>query len=169
MSGLIIDRANEDELRIVRDFTSERPVRVARLARALGIDVKLASLKPNISGMIRPSDVSPSGFEIRINKFEMPERQRFTIAHEIGHFLLHKEHIGNGIVDSVLYRSKLSNTLEAQANKAAADIVMPAALIREDLRKLRSRGAYSEKEILDVLARNYNVSKQAMSIRIGAK
>ena len=117
--------------------------------------------------MIRPSETARSGFEIRINKFEIPERQRFTIAHEIGHYLLHKDMIGNGIVDSVMYRSRLSNLLETQANKAAAEIIMPARLVRDDLKMFRSKGAYSEKEILDELSRNYNVSKQAMSIRIG--
>lgn len=167
MQGSILERASQRDLNIVREFTENKPVSVARLARALGLEVKLASLKPNVSGMIRPSDTAESGFEIRINKFEIPERQRFTIAHEIGHFLLHKGLIGNGIVDSVLYRSRLSNSLEAQANKAAAEIIMPAALVRGDLRRFRSKGDYSDKEILDELAKNYNVSKQAMSIRIG--
>lgn len=167
MQGTILERAEDRDLEIVREFIAEKPVSVARLARALGLEVKLASLKPNISGMIRPSETARSGFEIRINKFEIPERQRFTIAHEIGHYLLHKDMIGNGIVDSVMYRSRLSNLLETQANKAAAEIIMPARLVRDDLKMFRSKGAYSEKEILDELSRNYNVSKQAMSIRIG--
>lgn len=63
-----------------------------------------------------------SGVAIYVNKGHHVNRRRFTTAHEIAHFILHQDFIGDGIADDGLYRSKLSNAMEAQANKLAADI-----------------------------------------------
>ena len=49
-----------------------------------------------------------SGYAIFVNKGDRYKtRQRFTIAHKIAHFILHREAIGDGIVDDALYRSGL--------------------------------------------------------------
>ena len=95
-------RIDEEHRKIIEPFLQEAPVRVASIARALGIEVKAATLKPRISGQIGPSETSRSGFRIRVNRHETKARQRFTIAHEIAHFLLHREDIGEGIEDSIL-------------------------------------------------------------------
>jgi Zn-dependent peptidase ImmA (M78 family) len=149
---------------IVTSFTSVRPVKVGALARALGLQVMSATLKSGISGEIRPSSAASSGYKIKVNRHEVKTRQRFTIAHEIAHYLLHRDIIGNGIFDTVLYRSALSGKVEAEANRLAADIVMPAALIREDIRK-NNLSISSDSAVF--LASLYDVSLQAMKVRIG--
>lgn len=121
----------------------------------------LATLPMNISGLIQPDE--GGNFVIKVNRFESKERQRFTIAHEIAHYLLHRDRINSGIVDSVLYRSKLSSKIEAEANKLAADIVMPNDAVFAVMNQL-SR-PISEDAISD-LATNFEVSKQAMAIRV---
>lgn len=165
MADLLRERVRPREAEIVRDAMKTRPVKVGALAEALGLKVVRASnLKATISGLIRPSEDAPSGFEILVNKFEMPERQRFTVAHEIGHFLLHRDEIGSGVVDSVMYRSSLSSRKEAEANGLAATIIMPADAVRSELLKL---GSTDEPGVVEELAEQFRVSIPAMKIRLG--
>jgi hypothetical protein len=161
-------RVSAQELEIVKSFVAERPVKVAALANALGLSVNRAPMAPNISGLIRPSSANssdaPAGYEIQVNKYDSPERQRFTVAHELGHFLLHRSIIGAGVTDTVLFRSELSSNVETEANKIAADIIMPAALVEQDLVTLNNvRDLESARE----LSEKYKVSEAAMRIRIG--
>src|SRR4051794_29942625 len=114
---------------IIEKYTAEAPVKLGSLAKGLGLEVFKSTLRPEISGLIEPRDGAPSGFRIRINRYEPVERQRFTLAHEIAHFLLHKQDIRNGVVDDVLYRSALSNRKEVEANKYASELIMPSRLV----------------------------------------
>lgn len=87
-----------------------------------------------------------------------------TAAHELAHLLLHREEIGSGIEDDVLYRSSLSDRREHQANRLAADILMPEALLTE------AREAAEEKGVGDValyLSDLFAVSEAAMRIKVG--
>lgn len=157
-------KISEEEKAIIRPFLEEVPVRIATMARDLGIEVKTATLKPRISGQIQPSAESPSGFRIRINRHETKTRQRFTIAHEVAHYLLHRDFIGDGIEDSILYRSRLSDPREAEANRLAAQLLMPEAGV---IRALRRHGGRATPEIAAIMADEFNVSEAAMGIRIG--
>lgn len=158
------DRVDPEEKKIVERFTVEIPVRVGALAEALGVNVVRAPLAPNISGSIRPSVDAPSGFEIRVNKYEIPERQRFTVAHELGHYLLHRHEIGAGLVDSVMYRSALTSKKEAEANRMAADIVMPLHLVRNEIDQC---GGVVRPDIASLIANRFKVSLPAMKVRLG--
>lgn len=109
--------------------------------------------------MIRRNDESRGGFDIYVNASHPEVRRRFTIAHELAHVILHPNLIGDGITDDALYRSGLSNSVEAQANKLAADILMP----RDKLSEYISQGITNVAE----LARTFNVSEQSMAIRLG--
>lgn len=151
-------RIDPAALETVREFTRSIPVRVGALAKALGLEVVEATLPLNISGMIEPRG---DGFVVKVNRFEPKERQRFTIAHEIAHYLLHKDRILNGVTDSVLYRSRLSSTLEAEANRLAADIIMPRSAIENAVRKYDIVG---DNEIR-ALSHDFGVSRAAMEIR----
>lgn len=155
-------RIGEKNLSILREYTSQIPVKVGALGNALGLEIVLATLPLNISGLIQPSP--NGGFTVKVNRFESKERQRFTIAHEISHYLLHKEKINSGVIDSVLYRSRLSSRTEAEANKLAAEIVMPTSAIFEAISG--DDGAISETRVNE-LAERFGVSKQAMAIRVG--
>jgi Zn-dependent peptidase ImmA (M78 family) len=164
MSSFLWDRIQPKESEIVRGFISETPVRVGALANELGIRVVKSPLAPKISGLIQPSSEAPSGFEIRINKYESPERQRFTIAHEISHYLLHRDDIGSGVVDSVMYRSSLTSRKETEANRLAADIVMPVRSVARELDRL---GGKPIQENVEELAAMFKVSIPAMKVRLG--
>lgn len=146
----------------IEAFQDAPPVRLPELARALGVPIKAATLGPGISGEIRPGE--RDGFVIRINRHDPAKRQRFTVAHEIAHFLLHRDEIGTGIEDDVLYRSSLSDRREQQANRLAADILMPNDLLAD------AREAAEEKGVGDIvlyLADLFAVSEAAMRIKVG--
>jgi len=164
MSLLVEDRVTENEAEIVRRYTSSFPVKVGELANELGLKVTRAPMPPKISGLIQPCADAPSGFEIKVNKYEMPERQRFTVAHEISHYLLHRNDIGSGVVDSIMYRSNLTSRKETEANRLAADIVMPATVVGRELDRL---GGRRTDETVETLASMFRVSVPAMKVRLG--
>ena len=136
------------------------PVDVLAIANDLKIKV-YKSEGETLSGKIVKSKKlgGESGYAIFVNSSHPKQRQRFTIAHEIAHFLLHKEEIGDGIVDDALYRSGLKNKLEIEANQLAAEILMPWHLVNDAMDK--------DIKSLQDLADIFQVSETAMAIRIG--
>lgn len=134
------------------------PVSVVGLANRLGIRVYDAPWPENISGKIQRDKErgGESGFAIFVNQNHPETRKRFTIAHEIAHYILHEDKIGDGVFDDALYRSGLPAKIESQANGMAADILMPWHELNKHIGK-------PLKEIADTFA----VSPEAMSIRLG--
>jgi Zn-dependent peptidase ImmA (M78 family) len=150
-----------EQIEIIVAHLQELPVKVGALAKDLGIIVKKATLSAGISGEIKETN---DEVIVRINRHDVKARQRFTIAHEIAHFLLHRDKIGDGITDDILYRSSLSDELEAQANRLAADIIMPWPLIEESLKELKGKKV---EEKIEIIAGQADVSVTAMKIRFG--
>lgn len=151
----------EDINSFISEFHFELPVKVGKIASELGLKIKVSTLQNGISGEIRKDGDS---YIIKVNRHDTKERQRFTIAHEISHYLLHKELIGDGIIDDALYRSKLSDKLEAEANKLAAEILMPWSQMKvkiEELDNLKHEPLYEE------LSSIFEVSTTAIKIRLG--
>lgn len=153
---------SEGYLDIISRYVSQEPVDVRNMARELGIRVVEEKMGDDESGCIQKTD---SGYKICVNKKHSENRKRFTIAHELGHFMLHDELIGDGIFDNKLYRSDASHPNErvqpyheTQANKFAANILMPAPLIA----KLKESGKTSTEDLAEAL----EVSEQAMAIRL---
>ncbi|MDI1343695.1 MAG: ImmA/IrrE family metallo-endopeptidase [Pseudolabrys sp.] len=164
MTEYLWDRVDEAEADVVRRHTAEVPVRLGALAEELGLQIFRSPLPPNISGMIKPSEGRPGRYEIRVNKYEVAERQRFTLAHEIAHFLLHKSDIRAGVIDNVMYRSQLTSRKEAEANRLAADMIMPREAIRQELAR---HGGVASENVAIQLAAIFRVSLPAMKIRLG--
>ncbi|WP_158807794.1 ImmA/IrrE family metallo-endopeptidase [Beijerinckia sp. L45] len=127
------------------------------IASDLDIPVFYRDLPRDIVGKIARDRQSPSQFSITINSAHHFNRQRFTLAHEIAHFIMHRDLIENGVTDSVMYRSSMSDMFEKQANKKAADILMPAPLVRREW----ASGIEPE-----TIARRFEVSESAMKISL---
>lgn len=151
----------QGQVDIIKAHQVELPIALGRIAKHLGIVVKKATLSAGISGEIKEVD---GVCTIRVNRHDVKARQRFTLAHEIAHFLLHRDKIGDGITDDILYRSSLSDALEAQANRLAADIVMPWAQVKE---KLLTHSALKDEAKYEVIADELGVSVTAIKIRLG--
>lgn len=141
---------------IVNSFLNRAPVDLDGMATRLGITVKYdRAMAANLSGSIgRVRD----GYEITVNASDPAVRQRFTLAHEIAHFLLHRDLLDHLVADDRMYRSGLSNVFERQANKLAGELLMPANLVR-----LAYSAGGSEAARLAFL---FRVSDQAMQIRL---
>ncbi len=144
-------------IEIVGRFLDDAPVDLDGMARALGLDVSYdASMPSTVSGSIRRVG---ERFRVEINGQHVKARQRFTLAHEIAHYVLHRDLIGDGITDSALYRSRLSSDLETQANRFAVEILMPARVLRQ---------LYLRDGVRDFasLTSRLGVSEEAMRIRL---
>ena len=118
-----------------------------------------------ISGQIMRDE--EEGYLIRVNRYEARERQRFTIAHELAHFFLHKsiiDSLPDGIEDNVLYRSGAPERIEYEANRLAADIVMPMHLIKRVLKEEFKN--IIDDTTIEILATQFQVSRVAMEIRL---
>ena len=158
----------EQRAKVLLEDSSIRhaPVPVERIAEALGIELRYSPGKRDVSGaLIRNGDTAV----IAVNSAQHENRQRFTVAHEIGHYVLHKTLLHFDGDFSVTYRdsvsSKATDRAEIEANRFAAALLMPAAFIRKDLTKLIDRGATPETAI-DTLSNKYKVSRRAMELRL---
>lgn len=149
-----------EKLDLVNDYieSSEPPIHMVPLAEKLGINVYKAPWPNSVSGKIQKDQERGglSGYAIFVNGDHSEQRRRFTIAHEISHYVLHEDRIGDGLFDDALYRSGLSNAEEQDANALAADLLMPRRLLRE-----------FEFSDVETLAHIFNVSEQSMAIRLG--
>ncbi len=143
---------------IVIPFLEFAPVNLLGMAQALALQVNMdAVLSEDVSGSIRKAP-NTDRYLIDVNVAHSPRRKRFTLAHEISHFLLHKDQIGDGIEDNALYRSRLGGFMETQANAMAAELLMPAKL----LRTLWRAGFRSIHQLSD----KFEVSEEALRIRL---
>jgi len=134
------------------------PVDPRDVATKLGLKVVIdESLVDEISGfLVRECNL------IGANAKHVPQRQRFSIAHEIGHYV--KRH--NTVVD-MAFSGEWSNVNpfeERQANAFAAQLLMPEDWVRRDFMKLESSKADFVRS--QELAWKYDVSEQAMWIRL---
>ena len=144
---------------IIPEYQKAPPVDAEALARALGIKVYYLDLGEGVYGVLNrhPDLAGPSGYAIYVNKRDSHVRQRFTLAHEVAHFVLHRDLIDSEVVDRAMYRSDLSTSHETQANRLAADILMPGHLLRRE---------FAATNDIAALARRFDVSTAAMEIRL---
>lgn len=133
------------------------PVDIVKLSESFGLTVWRAELPQGISGAIRRE--GDGCYAIYANKNESSVRRRFTYAHELAHFFLHKDDIGDGWNENVLFRSNLTNAKEIEANKIAAEILMPLNILNE----LAETKKYGVRE----LAEKFGVSRSTMLLRLG--
>jgi Zn-dependent peptidase ImmA (M78 family) len=153
-----------NDLRIASGCTVP-PIDVVKIARHLGVKVYDEKLPEDISGIL---DVRNEPV-ILINKDHFPHRQRFSIAHELGHFHLH--HL-MGIIHvdkKSYYRNSKSaaglDDIEIAANKFAAELLIPEVMVKSELEKYDDFIDMDE-DIIAEMARKFNVSATAMGFRI---
>ncbi len=95
------------------------------------------------------------GHVIELRGTSGERRRRFTIAHEIGHFLLHP---GRAVTERGGATNRATASLEREANQFAAELLMPERLVRQ--------AALEEGADARRLADRFDVSDQAMSLRL---
>ncbi|MGH7510941.1 MAG: ImmA/IrrE family metallo-endopeptidase [Gemmatimonadales bacterium] len=124
-------------------------------------------------------DGHESGFALRdghtliigVNSLHSSRRQRFTIAHEIGHLKMHE---GRQLtLDSSVRINSRDNVSslatdreEIQANAFAAALLMPTAMVFESVKREIAQGDIGRDSLIAKLAREFDVSTEAMGYRL---
>jgi predicted transcriptional regulator len=90
--------------------------------------------------MAESGTLDPAAYEVRVNAAECaaaPMRRRFTIAHEIGHFVLHAPGATGAVFCRVTDAPEAPKQLiEREANRFAAELLMPEDLVRSEATRL---------------------------------
>lgn len=139
------------------NVTDDTVIDVVDIAKELGFNVYTSSFtKNNISGMVVSSTDEKA---IYVAEDEFPQRQRFTISHEIGHIILHHDIDTESNFKIVDYRGANNNfdRKEYEANAFAAALLMPKEKAKTIWKKLND---------IDDFASTFKVSKMAASIRL---
>ena len=119
------------------------------------IKVEQVEMEGSLSGSLNYKD----GFWVMsVNKNHNPKRQKFTLAHEYGHYLLHKEN-SLSFVDATFFRGNDNSAIEYAANEFASNLLMPESAVRS---QIEEKGIKNIGELSEV----FNVSAAAMKVRV---
>lgn len=143
------------------------PVAVESIARSNDLEIRLQPLDSNLSGFLYRHG---SRTLIGANSRQARVRQRFTIAHELGHYFLHEpEPLHFDRASYFRLRSDLASqgidAGEIEANLFAAELLMPQLMVEKDMRSATGLEVLDD-DFLATLARRYGVSAQAMILRL---
>ena len=160
------DDAREAARKLLKDQNvTSAPVPVERIARQLGVRVQYGPLDNDLSGMAHIRD---GVVIVGVNSLHAPNRQRFTLAHELGHVVLHRSILEDNVhVDRVLLRDRDSSSglyeQEIQANAFASELLMPTDLLNTVLGGRQV--VLDDDEEVAALAKKFRVSESAMRFR----
>lgn len=165
------DRAREAAREIIREHSiSEPPVNVEDIAYAHTIEILRHRFEGPESGFALRDN---NRWYIGVNVQTSRRRQRFTIAHELGHLLLHEGR--QIIVDQAVLRVDLRNHVssmgtdieEIEANTFAAALLMPERIVSLYVTDLiQANSDITREDLIAELARTFDVSAEAMGYRL---
>lgn len=124
------------------------PIPVEEIVKKFGLKIVPFDFPEGFSGVLKKEKKI-----IGVNQNHHPVRQRFTLAHELGHFLL--GHDDNDFIDDRFDRSSPN---EREANLFASYLLMPKEVVKKSV-KLHGL-------VIQKLSREFKVSDQAMTIRL---
>lgn len=156
---------NVDPIALIQKHWGDVPVPVMKIVSDLGLGPDMEDLPDNISGAIKMR--ADGNYRIVVNSNHHPNRQRFTAAHELGHYIYHRDLLGQGVGDTRAYRAEgtgmpnpaIRPMHERQANSFAANLLMPITSIHGVI----GQGIADTR----LLAERFGVSEEAMRIRLG--
>jgi len=144
------------------------PVDVEGISRSVGLKVIDFPFQEDISGVLV---LDEEGATIGYNPNESNVRKRFSIAHELGHFILHARNSTSGMfMDKLLFRKNITTysskeeEIEREANYFAANLLMPAQLVINEVNKLNH--SKDDEENIKILSKKFDVSVSAMTYRL---
>jgi len=160
-----LNNPKKEAMRLWREMSSKIPVDLAAACYKLGITVSMEQLEDHISGMLV---LNKDTAAIAVNRQHSNTRRRFTIAHELGHFFLHKKQ-SKLFIDAapVFFRKSAMqgcSDIEIEANLFAAELLMP----EEEVIKVVGGQTFDsfDEVAIQNLARKFEVSSQALVIRL---
>jgi len=169
MTSQPVDQHAEEVLR--KTNTYKVPVPIEVVAHRLDLTTEASVLGDSVSGMlVVENDRGAIGY----NSSHARVRQRFTVAHEIAHFILHlkRNRRSQLFIDPfVIFRRDDNSTTgsdrqEIEANRFGAALLMPATLV---LKEIKKHGLdLDDEDALAFLAKRFKVSAAAMTYRLNA-
>ncbi|WP_218132892.1 ImmA/IrrE family metallo-endopeptidase [Dyadobacter soli] len=122
-------RAKGEAIRLLQQFGLEKPpVNPMEIAQHLGVKVSFVEFEKKLNNISGFYDFEED--TIFVNMDEYPLRQTFTIAHELGHRILHAEWAKSPDY-KVLMRDDMgaNDAKEAEANTFAANLLVPRFML----------------------------------------
>lgn len=144
------------------------PVPVERIVQAEGASLQFEAFDGDVSGMLLRHD---DRTVIGVNAAHPTTRQRFTIAHELGHYFLHDSDRELFVDRSARIKwrdaksSTATHTEEIEANRFAAALLMPRDLVEREAERLLPL-ADSDDDLIGQLSEMFKVSTEAMRYRL---
>lgn len=146
----IVDYAMEN------GFIENYQVNIEKIVEGNGIKLKKENNLPSsVSGYLKMID---DEWVIGVNTKHHPKRQRFTIAHEFAHYILHKDERGTFIDEEIYFRKSKDSSIEYNADRFAAEILMPQNIF---LKAVKEEKITRIKDLSD----RFNVSVMAIEMR----
>ena len=143
------------------------PVKVKHILLDKGIIVKEMDLPNGISGVLDTRGKKPL---VLINSIHSENRQRFSMAHELGHFLLQTSFTGVHMDKATYFRSNLSaegtDIYEKKANRFAAELLIPTDFLLIKLQEYPDLIDSDDDSPIQSLAEDFKVSTAALTFKL---
>ena len=127
---------------------------IKKIAECENIKIVYVELDSAVSGYLK---LENGNWVIGVNQSHNSKRQRFTIAHELGHFYMHREK-NLAFEDTTFFRDSVNSSIEFAANEFAANLLMPETKVRDAIN--------SGMKSLEELATRFEVSIAAIKYRV---
>jgi Zn-dependent peptidase ImmA (M78 family) len=145
------------------------PVPIEQIAQAEGAQIVRQHFDGDQSGFVYQDGRLKI---IGINSATSHRRQRFSIAHELGHMLMHQSDAV--LVDRIVQIHNRDHTsslaidpVEIQANAFAAAALMPSEHVIQHVQDMLDLlGSVSRERLVADLAQTFDVSSEAMGYRL---
>jgi len=153
--------ASRSAQKLLADIKADKlPINLEQILTNLGINLLPYSFPDNISAVLLKEGHM---IVVGVNENHHPNRRRFSIAHEIGHYTL--GHYKDIFVDSAaiaegkfdVHDNSHKKVQEQEANHFASELLIPSAMLKKDFSEIRDA---------DKLAKLYKVSKDALWIKL---
>ncbi len=143
---------------IIKKYNLEIPIDLDYLLKELNVDLERTHLPARVDGASLPVKLARG--LIVVNEGRSLVRERFTIAHELGHILRHFPRMEQegGLFFLEKKNSVSASLYEREADVFAAELLMP--------RQEAINAFHSYTKNIQELADMFLVSKQAMKIRL---
>jgi Zn-dependent peptidase ImmA (M78 family) len=162
MSSTDLEIAKQEAEKLIEEMNITSPVvNVFEVAKRAGLDVEYfvpEGRMEQVAGFFDPASKT-----IYVNQGDSPQRQAFTIAHELGHFRLNHEPTEYEVLMRFQDVTMRRNATERQADEFAGNLLVPIKM----LRKARKDYSLDDKDTdIEILARLFGVSKDVIKIRL---
>jgi len=155
------DKAREAALALLEKYNIKSPVvPVFDIAQEEGLSIKSFDMPDELHDVAGFFD--PATKIIYVNQAETANRQTFTVAHELGHYILNHPADQVGVLPRwPKMQTGTNNAPEQEANCFAEELLVPSHFLKEQMEKYDVSPENSE-----ILAQLFGVSRSVMDIKL---